>query len=306
MSYDDFDLDAAIPGGGGWIDDPAAVAAVAESLPMPTWGDTPASALSIDDTPTEVLGWRLANSANGGKPFPWGNQGNCPSCVSFGTAHAILLTLAAEKLAFDGDDLTMPAPEVIYGGSRVQIGGGRLRGGGSIGAWAGDFVQKFGFLPQTKIGSIDLSTYSIDRCNSYGRSGVPKELLEAASGHTVAGITQIRNFNEACCAMAQGFFIAVCSNRGFVGKRDDKGFIAPRGTWNHCMGLAGYRRTGRAGGFILNSWGPDAHMGGKSHPDMPTNGFWVEADVLDRMFAQDDTWAFSRVNGFQLKQPAGG
>ena len=42
----------------------------------------------------------------------------------------------------------MLSPEVIYGGSRVEIGGGRIRGDGSIGAWAARWVRDYGVVPR--------------------------------------------------------------------------------------------------------------------------------------------------------------
>lgn len=291
----------------GWYDQPADVDAIASTLPQPTFGETMAGALSVDEIPAEVLGWRLVNHANGNKPFAWGNQFTAPSCVAFGTAHAIVGTTAAEILSGDPDSLLMPAPEVIYGGSRVEVGGGRLRGGGSIGAWAAKFVNLWGWLPQTKILSYDFSTYSVDKCTSYGRSGVPADLEAEAKKHPIGAVTLIRTFDEACVAMAQGYFLAVCSNRGFRMTRDKDGFCTPSGSWAHCMAVKGYRRKGsRPGAWILNSWGAKAHGGPKSHDDMPTNGFWCDADVFERMLGAGDTWAFAGSSGFQLRQPVGG
>ena len=85
-------------------------------------------------------------------------------------------------------------------------------------------------------------------------------------------------------------------------RRDSEGFCAPRGVWNHCMALVGYRRTGRAGGFLLNSWGGQAHTGPLGEGNPSPAGFWAEATVIDRMLRQGDSWAFSRVRGFPRRQ----
>jgi hypothetical protein len=64
------------------------------------------------------------------------------------------------------------------------------------------------------------------------------------------------------------------------------------------MAVVGVRGGKRPGGFLLNSWGPDAHSGPRVPPDAPVAGFWCDAATLDRMLRQGDSWAFSRVAGF--------
>ena len=73
------------------------------------------------------------------------------------------------------------------------------------------------------------------------------------------------------------------------------------------MAVIGVRGGERPGGFLLNSWGPEAHRGPRYPADAPGCGFWADADVLDRMLAQGDSWAFSRFVGFPAKRlEAGG
>jgi len=53
---------------------------------------------------------------------------------------------------------------------------------------------------------------------------------------------------------------------------------------------------------LLNSWGGLAHSGPSGAGDPSTAGFWADADVVDRMLRQGDSWAFSRVSGFPRRQ----
>lgn len=60
--------------------------------------------------------------------------------------------------------------EVIYAGSRVEIGKGAIRrGGGSTGAWAAEWLNKYGAVLRGKYGEIDLTNYSPELAARWGR-----------------------------------------------------------------------------------------------------------------------------------------
>ena len=67
------------------------------------------------------------------------------------------------------------------------------------------------------------------------------------------------------------------------------------------MAVVGRSRRRAAGRVPAELVGP----GGASRAAIPTDapgcGFWADADVLDRMLAQGDSWAFSRFVGFPAK-----
>src|SRR5579885_3071351 len=69
-------------------------------------------------------------------------------CVSFGAAHAVDYLQCSEILLGERETYKTIFPPYIYGISRVQIGGGNIRGDGSVGAWAAQGVIKFGVLNQ--------------------------------------------------------------------------------------------------------------------------------------------------------------
>ena len=284
----------------GWVDDPSAVDAVLESLPNPVWSTTPASATDPATQPEEVLGWRIWEQA-AGTPWPELNQGQVGSCVSFGTTHAVMFSMASEIINGDREIVRVPAPEPIYGGSRVEVNNGRapFRGDGSVGAWAAKWVRTWGIVAQDKYPSVDLSSYSESRAREWGSRGVPTEIETIAKQHPIGDTTLITSFSDACSALASGYGISVCSNRGFSMRRDEDGFCKPSGSWGHCMSFIGMRRTGkRPGLFIVNSWGFSSTTGPKSHPDAPASGWWVDADTADQMLKSRDSWAFSKFAGF--------
>ncbi|MCY2938793.1 MAG: hypothetical protein NTV55_10600 [Planctomycetota bacterium] len=284
----------------GWIDDPMAVRVVAAGLETPLFGAT-AAGTDPAPLPDSALLWQACRQVLGDL-LPPRDQGSVGSCVGFGTVAAIEHTLCAEIAGGDPDGFHDIAPEIVYGGSRVEVGGGQLRGDGSIGAWAAEFVRRWGVLERGRHGTLDISTYSPSICRQLGVTGVPDDLEATCRLHPVEGVARVDGFAAACRALAAGYGIAVCSSQGFAMRRDSEGFCAPRGVWNHCMALVGYRRTGRAGGFLLNSWGGQAHTGPLGEGDPSPAGFWAEATVIDRMLRQGDSWAFSRVRGFPRRQ----
>jgi len=278
----------------GWIPDPQAVDEIRSTLPFPVFRDTEAfqSGTSSDD----VHLWDACRKVTG-DVLPARDQKSVGCCVGFGTAAAIEHLICVQAANASDETFHEIAPEIVYAGSRVEIGGGRVRGDGSVGAWAAKFVNQFGVLPRGKFGALDLVKYDERTCRELGMKGVPDELEPAVKEHPVKAIANVRSWAEAQAAIRNGYPIAVCSSQGFGMVRDGEGFCPPQGVWYHCMALLGIRGGTRPGGFLLNSWGPNAHSGPQG-PGEPPGGFWADASVLDRMLKQGDSWAFSSFTGF--------
>lgn len=284
----------------GWIDDPHAVAAIAELQPFASFGDTPAG---VDESalPAQVFLWDAARKVLG-SVLPPRNQGQIGTCVSFGTARAVEYTMLSEIAAGEPETFRTIATEPIYGGSRVEIGKGRLgRGDGSVGAWAAEWAKSYGIIDRAKYGTIDLSTYSVDLSRRWGISGVPSDLEAIARIHPIQAITKISTWDQAKRALASGYGIAICSNQGFAMTRDADGFARPSGTWSHCMCLSGYQTGKREGGRIDNSWGGSAHTGPVGAGNPGPEGFWADAQTIDKMLGYGDSWAFSSFAGFPAR-----
>ncbi len=284
----------------GWVPDPAAVAAVKAGLPCPEFCTTEAFAAAYDG-PEDVFLWDACRKATGDL-LPPRDQGQVGACVAFGTASAIEHLLCVQIASGAAEEYRDLAQEVIYGGSRVEVGGGRVRGDGSVGAWAAKFVHDYGVVPRGVHGSHDLTRYDERRCREYGARGVPDDLEPVARQHPVRTVANVRSWEECRAAIRNGYPVAVCSSRGFTMHRDADGFCRPQGVWYHCLAVVGVRGGNRPGGFLLNSWGPNAHTGPLGPGNPSPAGFWADAAVLDRMLAEGDSWAFSSAAGFPARK----
>jgi hypothetical protein len=280
----------------GWIDDPDAVRETVAVMRCVRFCETPAFA-SPDEGPEDVFLWDACRAATG-DVLPARDQKSVGCCVGFAAASAVEYLMCVQIAGDSGEGYRDLAAEIIYAGSRVEIGGGRVRGDGSVGAWAARFVSEYGVVPRGAFGRLDLRTYDERRCRELGRLGVPDDLEPLAKKHPVRGVAQVKTWDECRAAIRNGYPVMVCSRQGFGLERDADGFCPARGTWYHAMAIVGVRGGERPGAFLLNSWGPNAHSGPRFPPDAPVGGFWAEAAVVDRMLGQGDSWAFSRVAGF--------
>jgi hypothetical protein len=283
----------------GWVDDPAAVEAIAQLQPLPEFGNTEAGQDS-GPIPSRVFLWDVAKKITGSILPPY-SQGNIGSCVSFGTARAVQYSMLGEILNGEPEDFRQIVEEAIYGLARVEIGGGRIRGDGAVGAYGAQAVKDFGILDRAIHGQHDLRKYSEATCRDWGNKGLPDDLEPIAKMYPVKNITRVRTWDEAKRALANLYGIAVCSSQGFTMERDKNGFAKPRGTWQHCMCLDGYNEDGNESGHFKNSWGAHSHIGPEGIGDPGPCGFWADSEVIDKMLRSGDCWAFSGVQGFQKK-----
>lgn len=296
----------------GYHADDDAVQRTAAAMQFARFGDTPAGKQA--NIPDHVYLWQYYPN---GAPIK--NQGSVGACVSFGTDGAIEDTMIAQiKVNKADEEFKSICEEVTYAGSRVEIGGGRLRGDdGSNGAWAVEFVKTRGVVARevitTKTGkSYDLRKFDPVRCRAWGDSGVPDDLEDVAREHPVKDATLIKSIEELKKALAQGYGVAVCSAIGFAddnagrvpGTRDSRGVVKARGRWDHCMKFDGYHtEDGQLFVHITNSWGATAHKGPVGWGNPNTAGFWVSEADADRMIRTGKcTWAFSGVKGWPARE----
>jgi hypothetical protein len=296
------------PGAMGWHQDVVQIAANLDPAVTPQFDQTPAGKAAMGDD--DVFLWQTVRKVNN-KGAPWYpnvNQQSVGCCVGCGWKHGVDVCQATQILAGKKYEWKPVSVEAIYAASRVDIGGGAIRGDGSVGAWARDAVGKVGVAPMEKIGDVDLTTFSPARARQWGSTGVPAVVKDFAKSHPVKATALVKSWADVKRAISQGYPVAVCSNVGFdapdgsVGIRDANGFTAPRGTWNHCMCIIGVRSKGREGAFILNSWGDSTHRGPVWPEDAPVAGFWADANTIDRMVSQGDSFALSEAAGFPSRK----
>lgn len=290
-------------GNDGWIDDPAAVEAVMNDLPFPVFSDiwTP---IKDSGKGKKVLLYDFIRKASNGE-YPKRKQ-TIGDCVAHGAAYAVDAVKSVDiilKNEFE-EWVEETATEDIYAGSRVQIGGGRIRGDGSIGAWAARYVNEYGALPRGKYGNVDLTTYSGSKARSWGRggAGVPKSLIPTAKKHPIQTVSQVTTYEEVRDLIANGYAVTIASMQGFSSKRDSEGFARPQGSWAHQMSiLAVDDEYKRPGVLVQNSWGT-WNSGPKRH-DQPNGSFWVDAEEIERrILKKGDSWAFSGYEGFKPRE----
>jgi hypothetical protein len=284
----------------GWIDDHKEVDRIMGALPHPVFGVTARPIRDSGKGKTVLL--YQANRKVFGRDFC--HQQTIGDCVSHGWS-LLIDTLKCVQIAqglrekFTGETAT----EVMYAGSRVEIGHGQAgNGDGAVGAWAAQFATQYGTLVRGKYGAVDLTTYDGNRARAWGRpgAGVPDDLEPRLREHPLKTASMVLSYAEARDAIANGYPVAVCSRLGFVAQRDRDGFavVDPQHPWGHCTCLIGADDAyGRPGLLDMNSWPPNWIDGPKRH-DQPDGSFWIDAEVCDMMFAEQDSFAGSGYVGY--------
>ena len=302
----------------GWINDQPAVwetvrAMEAGGVPH-LFADAAPGLLKGDDN-APIFFWKAEEKVLGGRKPSW-NQKQVGACVGFGngrTAQDLMLweIAAGEPETWPGAEVS---PEVIYGGSRVEVGGGRISGDGSVGAWAAKWVKEWGVVVRGVYGSLDLTTYDEATCRKLGSQGIPTDVETLAKVHPVTAVAMVRNGDEFWAAVGGGKPVAVCSDRGFTTTLK-RGFCSPSGTWNHCMegrGRFTHPSKGKCG-VIQNSWNaylsiPAAEDrfieyvdidGSVKTEELPEGCFATTLDVIDGMMRQQDSFAMAGFKGWE-------
>ena len=151
------------------------------------------------------------------------------------------------------------ATEPLYAGSRVEIGGGRIAGDGTLCSWACKFLTDYGVLLRKRYGDVDLTTYDGRRARAWGRrgAGCPDSLEPHARRNAVPEVTQVRTGAAAIPLLANLSPIAMGSDQGYERRRGANGVCRRRGRWMHLMEDRGIAR-GEDGNLYVpkqNSWG---------------------------------------------------
>ncbi|ADV62565.1 hypothetical protein Isop_1985 [Isosphaera pallida ATCC 43644] len=297
--------DPSMAGLTGWRPDPAESRRIAALQPRPRWET---STVSPDDAAGEVALWHRVFERATGSPCLLPDRQGVGDCVGWAFGLAVSLLNATSHPDHDQERPTgwpWVATEPIYAGARVQVGGGRLglHEDGATGAWAAHWLTQWGVLWRTDHGSsassdLDLTRYDPRRARRWGVAGTPRSLEALARQRPTRVVTQIGTYTEARAALARGYPIVVCSDVGFRDRRDRDGFAPPQGRWMHAMCLIGLDDDAiRPGALCQNSWGPDWISGPTRH-EQPPGSFWIDANVVQRMLVQGDSWAVGDLEGF--------
>jgi hypothetical protein len=216
-------------------------------------------------------------------------------CVSHATRTAVDVTRCHEIVGGDREDfVARGATEAIYG-SRGHGGQGM-----SCSVAARFVHQNGGILVRKNYGFVDLSTYNSRIGTNWGRSGVPREVVEEGQKHQVKTISLINTVEQARDAIANGYALSVCSNYGFSSRRNEHGVASRSGSWNHAMAWVAMDDSHEVYDetlfLIQNSWG--VFNGGPKRFEQPDGSFWIRERDAAGMLAQNGSWVFSDVDGF--------
>lgn len=262
----------------------------------------------FDDSEKEVI---LALGLT--KAFPNWKSGSqaIGDCMSWSCSHnvdvlagvQVFLQQTAEEVLYQ------VASECMYGFMRVEaLGKSSDNGGdGAYGGAAAKAVMKCGTLHRKKYAvgkGYDFSVYSGSRAKEYGRYGVPDDLEQMAREHIVKTATLVTNFADAAKFIQNGYPISNAhgNNPTLQGSRDKDGF-ARAGGFAHAMNYIGVRFGSRPG-LLKTNTGWRGTTSGPMYPEnLPPNildcCWWEDADICDRVFKGQDSFAYSQYQGFK-------
>lgn len=299
----------------GWKDDQAEVEKVWGSMPTPFFQ---APSPEQRDQHNHLIFRDFTGS--------WHDEGpqQIGDCVSWGNGRLVDYTQVLEawmqiqalkgtgeyQAALDEAryEYQQTATEVIYALSRVEVGGGQIRGDGSVGAWAAKALTDFGSISRKELDKLGVGgRYSGQRARDWGRRGLPDELEPAAKQHIIADMTPVRTFNDLAYHVQNLRVVAVCSDVGFDNGndrtvRDSQGFARPRGTWNHCMCFVSVKMGSRPGALLTNQWPEGMVQGPMGDVEIPPCSWWVDADVVERMLRQNDSFTGTKYKGYPARK----
>lgn len=222
-------------------------------------------------------------------------------CVAWGGRNACEYLACCDILMRGDHEQYRPVyVPYYYGTSRVQIGGGRISGDGSLGSWLAAAVMKYGTIFSDEKG---IPPYSESVGKSWGKNGPAKEFLEIGKKYLVKSAAKIKSWNELVEAICNGYPCTVASDQGFEMVPDANGFHNPKGTWQHQMCITGIDDEWKEPyAFIRNSWG-DVH--GQlisfhvSTESIPAGYLRVKKKTIEKMIGQGEAFAWSQFEGFQ-------
>lgn len=298
----------------GWVPNPREVERILQQLPSPFFG---AAAPHLQDSGKgkDVFLWKAEEQLTGKVRLPHNQK--LGDCVSHGFSGAVD-DLRFVRIAWYNDtaeDFVETSSEAIYGGARIEIGKGQCGvQDGAVGAWAADWLLKYGIIPRLSYNvqgiPVDLTQYSPALAKLWGIKGVPSDLENVAREYPAKTVSLVSSWEEVRDAIAGAKCpVTICSNQGFTTTRDANGFCSPQSVWQHCTYFRGISdNPKRPGGAYQQSWG-EGMPTGPLHVtlphglelDMPEGCFFVDAEIIDRMVKQGDSFVIADIIGYPAR-----
>lgn len=261
------------------------------------------------DAPKRYMIWEVTRKLLGEDPKNYPQEDG--DCVSFGAKNGCEHLQAFQLKSGDKSKWRSVFPPYIYGISRVQIGGGRIRGAGSLGVWATQGLIKYGCL-FTDIPGVP--KYSKAIAQSWGNSGPPKQFIDEASKYLLKmqmDAAKVTMWEQLKSAISNGYPITIASNYGFTMKPGSRGYHEYADTWPHQMCILGYDESEQYEEpcvCIVNSWG-NVHgeiIDKVTNEKWPVGTLRVRKSVVLKMLLDGggDSWAYSNLDlGFVPRLP---
>lgn len=221
------------------------------------------------------------------------------TCVSRGAKRVVDLCQALA--VYFGSPLTFDyaSHAYIYGTCR-EHGGDLSYEDGAVGAWAAWSVANDGNLRNADVSDDDNLD---DLAVKWGAKGVPADVKAKGRLHAVKKVVPIKSYAEARDWIASGIGgVTVASNVGYEGSRDSNGVIRRHGSWSHQMCFTDQREDGTMKALLQNqSWGPDQPGGPLGSVEIPSYCWWTLQDDVEQQIAENDTFGFAWVDGWQAQ-----
>lgn len=284
---------------GGWVYDPEEVA---------RWVASPANKAPV----FAASGYKLRGSGSGKmallyqdvrrirNSFKLRSQ-RIGNCVSKGWSSATSYVDTIQRDRFGLPQLAEIAATPYYGFSRVEVGGRKIRGEGSVGAWAAKAAVQYGCLRQQVYGRYDLTTDDDDVLSAqWGDRGVPDDIEPQARELLVSSTSLVTRWEEVVDAVYNRCPVVVCTRHGFGDRRDQDGFVRRQGIWGHCWWISAVDdNPKRPGALLTNSWGSSWASGPKRH-DQPDGTVWIDAEEVDLCVREEpDSFAIAGLRGLE-------
>lgn len=296
----------------GWIPLPAEVDRICDAKPNVMFSDAAPHLKGIGDG-KNVLFWEAEEKV-------LGKQLDClhqtrGTCVSMGMAKACE-DLVNIEIAWLGERESWPgriSTEIIYAGSRVEIGKGQLGGEsdeGSLGVWAAEWVTKYGVVPRGKYGSIDVTEHNDDLACRLGArgAGVPSDIESIAKQHPISDYAKVTTYEQVRDALAAGKPVTVASSIGYTDTRDAEGTCRASGTWMHQMMYRGclILKGNKPRIAQQQSWGTLSPKGNDRvtledgrEIVLPVGVFLITPEDCTKQVRQGDSFTYAGMNGWQ-------
>jgi len=272
---------------------------------------------SFTEGKDKKLPWEIEEERLG-SIFPSWNQANIGSCVGQGASRCFQDSLLYEMEEDKRDRWPGEMPsEVAYGGSRVEIGGGRLgNSDGSLGTWAAQYLKQYGLFPRADYGggTRDLTKYTVPNCRHWGNRGVPDDLEPLAKEHGIADFAMIQSMDDCLAAWEQGYIGTYVGGESYQTRRGANGICRRTpGGWAHQQYYRGivWLKGNQPVLLLQNSWGDYLGDGNNrvilesgKEIILPEGCYCVVPEDANRQFRSGDSHVYNNVTEWESKRPS--